>query len=163
MPGTPGGLTSPQSPIPSLPSSASPLGADTYFITAKFVFECKTKRGEATQGVAALLRPDICATQWFPQKRNQFNKIMENVKMLTGGDFDGRRSSASISIRVLDGRSIGPLGCPGPIMRSQTSGRPPSYTVREPVSDTSMLMEPIFHQVIRIMGTCFVFRHCAST
>lgn len=35
-----------QSPIPSLPSSASPLGADTYFITAKFVFECKTKRDE---------------------------------------------------------------------------------------------------------------------
>lgn len=120
------------------------------------MFECKTKQGEATQGEAALLRPDICATQWFPQKRNQFNKIMENVKMLTGGDFDfDGVDFHSRARRAVDWSAR--LSRPN---YAQSDEWAPAH---ERVSDTSMLMEPIFHQVIRIMGTCFVFRHCAST
>lgn len=163
-----GGLTSPQTPMPN-PSQTTPPSpvTATYFITAKLVFECKTKRGDsANRGF--FTAPRYMCYEMFPQKRNQFNKIMENVKMLRGrlrqGKIRPKRRRRRFPV-ALHGRSIGPLSCPGPIMGSETSRRPnwEQWTVSDTSTSRRTLMEPIFQQVILIIGTCFVFRNCAST
>lgn len=78
-------VSKPQCPIRPRPLPLSPVTA-TYFITSKFVFECKTMRGNTKRlGMSRLFTaPKYMCYEMFPQKRKQFNKIMENVKMLRG-------------------------------------------------------------------------------